>query len=646
MTTYNTGNPVGSSDPRDLYDNAENLDEFSNSGKFRYDDRLGVSRRTLAGINQIAAGYNPRGEFVTGTAYNVNDLYIATAGFYVGAIIQVIQDHTSTATDSDIASGYVTLHQPHNYVASVETIADLRALEPLFDGQQVSLSGYHSTAVPEQPKGGGIFTAKYGNYSAEVSSDTLTGIYVAFPSDPSGATGAWVRCCDMSRLRPEFFGAKPDDASINDLQAIRAALDITDIGGSVILSSGTYILATEDLSALEITRNVSIVGVGSRSVLRVDTSNNLCDAIVINITDNDGLGDVRGFSLTGISVFFGIGTGGRHTISLPSGLVLVGCFISRNNLTARGINGGRCLYIPPGQSNFTHSEFSYNQCSHPIEVSCGDANRFVNNNVFCETGFSFIFDLEFGVRNNTVKDNTLVSRDGAVHIINGGEVRIENNQIEQYQPYGENQSNPSCSVYLEGRDRIISNTVIEKNNFGGGTNVDYSIYIDNAQHSVITKNNFIATDVDDIYTTPNSKYNILKFDNTVRGSISDPRPDTYFKLRIDNNSPINIQMPFNLAGQNGWNNNTIVTFEDGYTGFLETWSGGATLAGTAIATIPIGARPDNTLYAMTTIDLSGDVGKISINGASGVISPIVNLPSNSSVRVESRYKTPIQSSDF
>ncbi len=31
MTLYNTHNPVGSSDPRDLYDNAIVIDEFSNS---------------------------------------------------------------------------------------------------------------------------------------------------------------------------------------------------------------------------------------------------------------------------------------------------------------------------------------------------------------------------------------------------------------------------------------------------------------------------------------------------------------------------------------------------------------------------------------------------------------------------------------
>lgn len=55
MTTYNTGNPIGSKDPRDLYDNAENLDELVNSQtKDSHTDRLGRERLTWKGI--VAAG--------------------------------------------------------------------------------------------------------------------------------------------------------------------------------------------------------------------------------------------------------------------------------------------------------------------------------------------------------------------------------------------------------------------------------------------------------------------------------------------------------------------------------------------------------------------------------------------------------------
>lgn len=56
MTSYNTGNPIGSSDPRDLYDNAENLDEATNSSADTFQDRMGDSRLTWAGIVKAGSG--------------------------------------------------------------------------------------------------------------------------------------------------------------------------------------------------------------------------------------------------------------------------------------------------------------------------------------------------------------------------------------------------------------------------------------------------------------------------------------------------------------------------------------------------------------------------------------------------------------
>ena len=47
---YNTNNPVGSTDPRDLYDNAGNLDKFVNGDAPFYPDRLGQQRKSLSGM--------------------------------------------------------------------------------------------------------------------------------------------------------------------------------------------------------------------------------------------------------------------------------------------------------------------------------------------------------------------------------------------------------------------------------------------------------------------------------------------------------------------------------------------------------------------------------------------------------------------
>lgn len=54
MTTYNTGNPLGSSAAKDLYDNAENLDDAVNSTNKSWNDRFGRTRRSMSGIDYDA----------------------------------------------------------------------------------------------------------------------------------------------------------------------------------------------------------------------------------------------------------------------------------------------------------------------------------------------------------------------------------------------------------------------------------------------------------------------------------------------------------------------------------------------------------------------------------------------------------------
>lgn len=69
MTTYNTGNPLGSTEVKDLYDNAQNLDDFSNGQEVAYNDRFGASRKSLAGLRKdvadflIASGYEFIGDY-------------------------------------------------------------------------------------------------------------------------------------------------------------------------------------------------------------------------------------------------------------------------------------------------------------------------------------------------------------------------------------------------------------------------------------------------------------------------------------------------------------------------------------------------------------------------------------------------------
>lgn len=70
MATYNTGNPLGSADPRDLYDNSAGLDDAVNGTALTWVDRLGVTRPTWKGIEANSAA----GSYTVRTIEQLNDI--------------------------------------------------------------------------------------------------------------------------------------------------------------------------------------------------------------------------------------------------------------------------------------------------------------------------------------------------------------------------------------------------------------------------------------------------------------------------------------------------------------------------------------------------------------------------------------------
>lgn len=90
--TYGTMNPLGSTDPRDLYDNAQSLDNAVNSASPLFSDRFGTSRKTLSGALASIATITNRGNWAPTTAYQVKDIVLQGGSWYVCVIA-----HTSSA---------------------------------------------------------------------------------------------------------------------------------------------------------------------------------------------------------------------------------------------------------------------------------------------------------------------------------------------------------------------------------------------------------------------------------------------------------------------------------------------------------------------------------------------------------------------
>lgn len=104
MTTFNTGNPLGSTDVYDRYDNSENLDNFSNGPLDAYPDRFGVSRQSMQGIRN-ASQYVDLGPYASGLVFTSRNQTFSYLGeFYAPGPSITLPYTTSGVGAAEIAN--------------------------------------------------------------------------------------------------------------------------------------------------------------------------------------------------------------------------------------------------------------------------------------------------------------------------------------------------------------------------------------------------------------------------------------------------------------------------------------------------------------------------------------------------------------
>ena len=256
MTTYNTGNPIGSKDPRDLYDNAENLDEAVNTRTAEsWDDRFGVARKTWHGMEQdfqqflINSGYEDIGDYGPGleiTARNQifwrdGELYRASAelelpytttgdwgaeeGLFVAVGDAALRQELATGVGSGKGGLLVA-----GAVIYVDTIADLQALDTsgLVDGQHVYVKEYYDGT----DYGGGLYVNAGSGYSG---SDAI-----------EGADGTqWRMVVDNNVFPIDRLGAlKGDPESVKDAFILAIECVRESGGGTVLVPSGEWTISS------------------------------------------------------------------------------------------------------------------------------------------------------------------------------------------------------------------------------------------------------------------------------------------------------------------------------------------------------------------------------------------------------------------
>lgn len=262
--TYNTGNPLGSTDPRDLLDNASNLDDGMNSVLPTFTDRLGVSRDTWQGQQdqfQLAqtgretefqqfladSGFVSLGNYAAGLEFTAYNQYMAYGGFFyrpAPSSIPFITSGTWVGADEDlfalfsqddvlrgdlaniasVSLGAALVGRSAQYV---ESITALRALLKTTPSKFARTKGYYAGSQV----GGGLY---WMDAADTTSADNGGSIIVATDG------GRWRLVLD-GPVTIEQFGASPSVA--DNGPNIQAALSWA-AGAPVYAGPGIFPIVT------------------------------------------------------------------------------------------------------------------------------------------------------------------------------------------------------------------------------------------------------------------------------------------------------------------------------------------------------------------------------------------------------------------
>lgn len=266
MTTYNTGNPLGSTAAKDLYDNAENFDNGMNSVAPSFIDRFGKRRQTWSGMENavqdflVAAGFVFLADYAPGVTLTARNQYVIRAGLPYTVGDSVTLPHTLTgtwATDepnlrligdaplrADLAAPTGATLVGFGATTVAATLAGMLPLVPSYATLAAAPVSTTSIFLSDGNKSGIFRLVSWANFSAIGAVDTVGAYVVRSITDNSKA---WVR--DTDYVSPEFFGAVGDDTT-NDVAAFRLMFAVAKAGLLKIkMGAKTYLwnITTEEI---------------------------------------------------------------------------------------------------------------------------------------------------------------------------------------------------------------------------------------------------------------------------------------------------------------------------------------------------------------------------------------------------------------
>lgn len=229
MVMYNTGNPVGSTQPKDLSDNAQVLDKLAVGTDPSVVDRLGNLRYSWAGMEYEfrnaqdgrevefqafleASGYVFAGDYGAGITLTTRTQYLVRDGVLYRVAPSTTLPYTTTGNWALEQSNFVAFDTDNilqqdladntdptkgaalvgRAVRHINSVAELRTVPGRYDGDTAYLTGYHAAF---NGHGGGPVTWFAGSAEADDSFTTF-----------AAAGGVWKRA-DIGNLNVLHAGA-------------------------------------------------------------------------------------------------------------------------------------------------------------------------------------------------------------------------------------------------------------------------------------------------------------------------------------------------------------------------------------------------------------------------------------------------------
>lgn len=289
MTTFKTGNPIGSTDARDRFDNTQNLDYLVLGPLDYYPDRLGVLRQSWAGMEQAfigseaeraaafqafleSSGWSTLGAYASGISIishtqtvdyqgqpyqlkpsvpaSIDSPYVTTGDWATeGVNFKLVGDNSlrqDLSSQVDLGMGAAMLGRS---IQTVKSIAELRLLSSSGASKSAFALGHTNLML-----GGGLYTVDTADTT---SADNNATIIV-------GADGGRWKLKYSTDLDIAQAGALPGQDVAGKINTLAEVLYLR--GGGTVRVNGEYNIG----STVKMFPNVSILGGGQGRTTRLN----------------------------------------------------------------------------------------------------------------------------------------------------------------------------------------------------------------------------------------------------------------------------------------------------------------------------------------------------------------------------------------